>query len=1242
MRFFLLDAHENERAEQDAFALIGKVRNEDVAAAGDSLLCAAAPPDAYVSCCLRVRELWPCVYAVPRGDATCDSVRAQLEAALRDAEDGDVRMSVVRRRKLGQRARDDGGADASMRPMLQVSFRSYAGIAAARKLFSAGIAADVLYTEWSPTERMLLELGAHGACWLRVTDASRCADDEAAAASSCKVMFDARACDVRMGDAADPPPPLVVASVHMRFEEHTVDARLPYRLRSFTCVVHRGGGDTPLSAAQFRALPPRDVSFHRYEARLVAGQACDDDNDDDDSSGNLDEFVASAYSPQHAFDTRTFDGTTAKGRRAYHAAIVALVERHDPDIVVNHGMLRSNLMRLVYELQVFGGSGSGAVHRSFFGRMRDANFRVRADEVQCRWPRRDLALAGRLVFDTQVLYDVYMKDDTAKQVRSDSVHELIEAYGVQSSAECFRPNRCAFAPGEQGAEWHRRFASSVVGGDDGDVAPVPMERNCYRQSPQLAGAVADAARNDVNTAYCQLELVYELQLVAFTMRITQLCGNLWADNLGEHTATRIEYLLMHEMRKHGYVVEQRGANVATAGTSAGDVSYTGGTVRQVVKGCYEGYSFLIDVESMYPSIIEHKRVCVAAAAATPGPPLVLPAIVRDLRCKRRRAATTGGGGDELKRTLATIEARALKLLSNQCYGCLGYTKFRFYNAKLASKITAYGREILAQLAACVDAHNECAEADAPRFNIIYGHTDSLLVNAPRGAHYAQCRRAFDALHARMNAALTSGVRVKLEAVYRTVVLYGANKYAGLRIVRPGAYVGQMRNLEAAPADLGQIYEIRVVGCEVVNRERAYFAQRTCMYLLHQVLMRGAHRLDAAAPDSSALRDDLLGVLGALRKATTNGAESAPSGVALARVLRMVRNTNVLNSALSTYKKPYGIAHLRAIQRYVEQPPARSPDVQRYTHRHARVEYAFVDDGGCSPVPVLCNEIARMPARVHWRYYVGVHLADLMRKTLGVFGDQLPVSLEVLLDAVGAAAATLSMPVATATTTTTTTSTTPRPSAERRDMRKMLSYSLHAQLAAAYAPELDRLHTQRRRRVAALSAEPPKPSLRRRMLSPELPFADDAVYSALAMGRARCAAAQLPAAAKCAPSGRCKSPALCTRAFFWHGGTAGGDDSGDNVSLCEVCTARCATPGAGELRVLEHAPRSAALCAPFIDACLYRAGGTTAAVGDAVRARHALYGAEPLGEPARPRAQLDKLEHCAAKGRALLYARDDVA
>jgi DNA polymerase alpha subunit A len=97
----------------------------------------------------------------------------------------------------------------------------------------------------------------------------------------------------------------------------------------------------------------------------------------------------------------------------------------------------------------------------------------------------------------------------------------------------------------------------------------------------------------------------------------------------------------------------------------------------------------------------------------------LPRVIRRL-VERRRAVKSllKGEKDEAKKQQLEIRQKALKLVANSMYGCLGFSSSRFYCQPLAALITSRGRDILQHT---VDTSNNMGH------QIIYGDTDSIMV-----------------------------------------------------------------------------------------------------------------------------------------------------------------------------------------------------------------------------------------------------------------------------------------------------------------------------------------------------------------------------------------------------------------------------------------------------------------------------------------------------------------------------------
>jgi len=80
-----------------------------------------------------------------------------------------------------------------------------------------------------------------------------------------------------------------------------------------------------------------------------------------------------------------------------------------------------------------------------------------------------------------------------------------------------------------------------------------------------------------------------------------------------------------------------------------------------------------------------------------------------------------GTNDPSAKKSYDIQQRALKLVANSMYGCLGFSSSRFYCKPMAALITALGRMNLQKAA-------DVAVATFPELAVVYGDTDSIMVN----------------------------------------------------------------------------------------------------------------------------------------------------------------------------------------------------------------------------------------------------------------------------------------------------------------------------------------------------------------------------------------------------------------------------------------------------------------------------------------------------------------------------------
>ena len=162
---------------------------------------------------------------------------------------------------------------------------------------------------------------------------------------------------------------------------------------------------------------------------------------------------------------------------------------------------------------------------------------------------------------------------------------------------------------------------------------------------------------------------------------------------------------------------------------------------------------------------------------------ILPRLIATLVSRRREVKKLMKAKDATPDELATwdIKQMALKLTANSMYGCLGYTKSRFYARPLAMLTTYKGREILRKT-------KDMAEEKALR--VIYGDTDSVMINT-NVDNIQDALKLGNEFKREINDSYRL-LEIDIDNVFRRILLHAKKKYAAINMVSvDGKYIEKL-------------------------------------------------------------------------------------------------------------------------------------------------------------------------------------------------------------------------------------------------------------------------------------------------------------------------------------------------------------------------------------------------------------------------------------------------------------------
>lgn len=499
-------------------------------------------------------------------------------------------------------------------------------------------------------------------------------------------------------------------------------------------------------------------------------------------------------------------GRTVKihsNERALLSFLVAKIAQLDPDVILGHNITGFDLDVLLHRI-----AKNKVPNWSRIGRLR-RSVMPRTSSSGGKESYMGVLTAGRLCCDTYL-----------------SARELIRETTYALTA----------------------LVQSQLGLTRRDVEPQDVPR--YFEDGEKTMWLIKHTEND---AYLALQLMFRLVVLPLTKQITNLSGNLWSRSLKGARAERIEYLLLHEFHRLKYIVPDKERSTGGSGTRKRQKpSYGGGLVLEPKRGLYDKFILLLDFNSLYPSIIQEYNLCFttvdraltgelpklrdSSAAGGAGratkrgrddsdddgedgdsdeegggalvvPQLpdptrysemgILPRVIRNLVQRRRQVKNLmKSESDKGKREQLDIRQKALKILANSMYGCLGFSKSRFYAMPIAALVTSQGRDILQNTV-------QLAE-DTLGLEVIYGDTDSIMINTRVSDDLDRVKQMGRDVKREVNK-LYKTLEIEIDGVFKMMLLLKKKKYAALVVQehgpgKPVTYEKEMKGLDLVRRD----------------------------------------------------------------------------------------------------------------------------------------------------------------------------------------------------------------------------------------------------------------------------------------------------------------------------------------------------------------------------------------------------------------------------------------------------------
>eukprot|EP00968_Pinguiococcus_pyrenoidosus_P017990 scaffold1833_cov255-Pinguiococcus_pyrenoidosus.AAC.8 len=336
-------------------------------------------------------------------------------------------------------------------------------------------------------------------------------------------------------------------------------------------------------------------------------------------------------------------------------------------------------------------------------------------------------------------------------------------------------------------------------------------------------------------AWLPIRLIDKLSILINTIEMARVTGVPIDYLLGRGQQIKVYSMLLRKCRSVDLLIPNLRRQPA-------DATYEGATVIEPIRKFYQEPVATLDFASLYPSIMQAWNLCYSTLI-TPQAAMqmddedyekspcgfyflrrekrkgILPEILEELLGARKRAKKDmKNATDAFEKAVQNGRQLALKVSANSVYGFTGATVGQLPCLEIASSVTSYGRELLLQTRSLVEAHYTKANGYQHDAVVVYGDTDSVMVNFGVATVAEAMPLAEDAAE-RVSKQFKRPILLEFEKVYFPYLLMNKKRYAGLMWTSPDKYD-----------------KMDMKGLETVRRDNCAMVRKTVDTCLRKILM----------------------------------------------------------------------------------------------------------------------------------------------------------------------------------------------------------------------------------------------------------------------------------------------------------------------------------------------------------------------------------------------------------------------